>query len=80
MKENLDGTDIQSESMMGGEAMDDRNLQLQAEASRRMKIEALLDKLNVTGSLRNIVGALPPMTDEEIEQAKYEYFKEKYGL
>ena len=49
-------------------------------AARRKEIEAKLDELHVTGSLRDLVGSFPAMTDEEMEAAKDEYFKEKYGL
>ena len=49
-------------------------------AARRKEIEAKLDELHVTGSLRRIIGAFPSITDEEMEAAKAEYFKEKYGL
>ena len=49
-------------------------------AARRKEIEAKLDELHITGSLRDLIGAIPAMTDEEMEAAKDEYFKEKYGL
>ena len=49
-------------------------------AARRKEIEAKLDELHVTGSLRNLIGSFPAITDEEMEAAKDEYFKEKYGL
>ena len=46
-------------------------------AARRKEIEAKLDELHVTGSLRNLIGSFPAITDEEMEAAKDEYFKEK---
>ena len=49
-------------------------------AARRKEIEAKLDDRHVTGSLRNLIGSFPAITDEEMEAAKDEYFKEKCGL
>ena len=48
-------------------------------AARRKEIEAKLDELHVTGSLRRLIGVFPFITDEEMEAAKGGYLKEKWG-
>lgn len=48
--------------------------------ARREEIEDKLNELHVTGSLRHLVGAIPQITDEEMETVKATYFKEKFGL
>ena len=68
-----------SESMMTPSKEQDESREEKL-AARRKEIEAKLDELHVTGSLRDLVGSFPVMTDEEMEAAKDEYFKEKYGL
>lgn len=67
-----------SESMMSPK--EDEEQMKEKLAARRKEIEAKLDELHVTGSLRRLIGAFPSITDEEMEAAKDEYFKEKYGL
>ena len=67
-----------SESMMTP-PKDDKSREEKLTA-RLKEIEAKLDELQVTGSLRRIIGSFPAITDEEMEAAKDEYFKEKYGL
>ena len=51
-------------------------------AARRKEIEAKLDELHVTGSLRNLVGAIPLMEGEDYDwkKEKEAYLREKYGL
>ena len=68
-----------SESMMTPPKEQDESREEKLTA-RRKEIEAKLDELHITGSLRDLIGSFPAMTDEEMEAAKDEYFKEKYGL
>ena len=51
-------------------------------AARRKEIEAKLDELHVTGSLRDIVGAIPMLEGEDFDwkKEKEAYLMEKYGL
>lgn len=51
-------------------------------AARRKEIEAKLDELHVTGSLRNLIGAIPVLEDEDFDwkKEKEAYLMEKYGL
>lgn len=44
------------------------------------KIDAKLDELQVTESLRRFVGVVPDMEDKNWKQEKEEYLQEKYGL
>lgn len=50
--------------------------------ARRKEIEAKLDELHVTGSLRNLIGAIPVLEDEDFDwkKEKEAYLMEKYGL
>lgn len=51
-------------------------------AARRKEIEAKLDELHVTGSLRNLIGAIPVLEGEDFDwkKEKEAYLMEKYGL
>ena len=51
-------------------------------AARRKEIEAKLDELHVTGSLRNLIGAIPMLEGEDFawKKEKEAYLMEKYGL
>lgn len=51
-------------------------------ATRRKEIEAKLDELHVTGSLRNLIGAIPVLEGEDFDwkKEKEAYLMEKYGL
>ena len=51
-------------------------------AARRKEIEAKLDELHVTGSLRNLIGAIPMLEGEDFDwkKEKEAYLMEKYGL
>ena len=51
-------------------------------AVRRKEIEAKLDELHVTGSLRNLIGAIPMLEGEDFDwkKEKEAYLMEKYGL
>lgn len=51
-------------------------------AARRKEIEAKLDELHVTGSLRNLIGAIPLLEGEYFDwkKEKEAYLMEKYGL
>lgn len=48
--------------------------------AKRKEIDARLDELHVTGSLRRLVGAVPNTGDKNWKQEKEEYLQEKYGL
>ena len=49
--------------------------------SKRKKIEAKLDELQVTGSLRRLIGALSDASngDDDWKKEKEAYLMEKYG-
>lgn len=49
--------------------------------SKRKKIEAKLDELQVTGSLRRLIGALSDASngDDDWKKEKDAYLMEKYG-
>lgn len=49
--------------------------------AKRKKIEAKLDELHVTGSLRRLIGALPDTgnVDDDWKKEKEAYLMEKYG-
>ena len=51
-------------------------------AARRKEIESKLDELHVTGSLRNLIGAIPVLEDEDFDwkKEKEAYLMEKYEL
>ena len=51
-------------------------------AARRKEIEAKLDELHVTGSLRNLIGAIPVLEGEDFDwkKEKEAYLMKKYGL
>ena len=51
-------------------------------AARRKEIEAKLDELHVTGSLRNLIGAIPVLEGEDFDwkKEKEAYLMEKYEL
>ena len=51
-------------------------------AARRKEIEAKLDELHITGSLRNLIGAIPVLEGEDFDwkKEKEAYLMEKYGL
>lgn len=51
-------------------------------AAQRKEIEAKLDELHVTGSLRNLIGAIPMLEGEDFDwkKEKEAYLMEKYGL
>ena len=51
-------------------------------AARRKEIEAKLDELHVTGSLRDLIGAIPVLEGEDFDwkKEKEAYLMEKYGL
>ena len=51
-------------------------------AARRKEIEAKLDELHVTGSLRDVIGAIPLLEGEDFDwkKEKEAYLMEKYGL
>lgn len=51
-------------------------------AARRKEIEVKLDELHVTGSLRNLIGAIPMLEGEDFDwkKEKEAYLMEKYGL
>lgn len=69
-----------SESMMTSH-VEEEEISMEARPdARREEIEAKLNELHVTGSLRHLAGAIPQITDEEMETAKATYFKEKFGL
>lgn len=69
-----------SESMMTSHVEEEEISMKARPDARREEIEAKLNELHVTGSLRHLVGAIPQITDEEMETAKATYFKEKFGL
>ena len=45
--------------------------------AKRKEIDAKLDELQVTGSLRRLVGAIPDTGDKNWKQEKEEYLQEK---
>ena len=51
-------------------------------AARRKEIEAKLDELHITGSLRDLIGAIPVLEGEDFDwkKEKEAYLMEKYGL
>ena len=51
-------------------------------AARRKEIEAKLDELHITGSLRDLIGAIPLLEGEYFDwkKGKEAYLMEKYGL
>ena len=51
-------------------------------AARRKEIEAKLDELHVTGSLRRVIGAMPVLEGEDFDwkKEKEAYLMGKYGL
>ena len=63
----------------------DSNLISRKEDDRRMsnrkKIEAKLDELHVTGTLRRLIGAIPYTSngDDDWKKEKEAYLMEKYG-
>lgn len=69
-----------SESMMTP-PMEDESREEKLAAWRK-EIEAKLDELHVTGSLRNLIGALPVLEGEDFDwkKEKEAYLMEKYGL
>lgn len=69
-----------SESMMTPPKEDE--LRKEKLAARRKEIEAKLDELHVTGSLRNLIGAIPVLEGEDFDwkKEKEAYLMEKYEL
>lgn len=69
-----------SESMRTGQAqVEDREAKQMAD--KRKEIEAKLDELHVTGSLRRLIGAIPDTGsgDYDWKKEKEAYLMEKYG-
>lgn len=69
-----------SESMMTPPKEDE--LRKEKLAARRKEIEAKLDELHITGSLRDLIGAIPVLEGEDFDwkKEKEAYLMEKYGL